>query len=145
MFPVSPVGGGGEMACVSVVSLEFSLLLLPPFISWFLTGVVPAKSSLSVFPHQAPKPAVLTHSMTWVGCQGSKPHFRGYPCSLWTLFHLLTVQASKYKARTAGKDTPCLCTQFKYNSCCAHTERGGETILSSRPKFSSSQKALEWP
>ncbi|XP_019386130.1 PREDICTED: sulfhydryl oxidase 1-like [Crocodylus porosus] len=50
---------------------------------------------------KAPKPAILTHTMTWVGCQGSKSHFRGYPCSLWILFHLLTVQASKYKAWAA--------------------------------------------
>ncbi|NXD16095.1 QSOX1 oxidase, partial [Nothocercus nigrocapillus] len=41
----------------------------------------------------APRPAVLPTNVTWVGCQGSEPHFRGYPCSLWTLFHLLTLQA----------------------------------------------------
>ncbi|XP_062437676.1 sulfhydryl oxidase 1 [Rhea pennata] len=41
----------------------------------------------------ASHPAVLPANVTWVGCQGSEPHFRGYPCSLWTLFHLLTVQA----------------------------------------------------
>ncbi|XP_062977580.1 sulfhydryl oxidase 1-like [Elgaria multicarinata webbii] len=29
---------------------------------------------------------------TWVGCQGSQPLLRGYPCSIWTLFHFLTVQ-----------------------------------------------------
>nr|CAH8830473.1 unnamed protein product [Trichobilharzia regenti] len=28
----------------------------------------------------------------FIGCRGSKPHFRGYPCGLWTLFHALTVQ-----------------------------------------------------
>uniref|UniRef100_H3CKK5 Sulfhydryl oxidase n=1 Tax=Tetraodon nigroviridis TaxID=99883 RepID=H3CKK5_TETNG len=28
----------------------------------------------------------------WVGCQGSRAGLRGYPCSLWTLFHILTVQ-----------------------------------------------------
>uniref|UniRef100_A0A8C3XUE8 Sulfhydryl oxidase n=1 Tax=Chelydra serpentina TaxID=8475 RepID=A0A8C3XUE8_CHESE len=41
-------------------------------------------------------PAVLSNNVTWVGCQGSKLHFRGYPCSLWTLFHLLTVQATRH-------------------------------------------------
>jgi thiol oxidase len=35
----------------------------------------------------------LPSTMTWVACQGSSPEFRGYPCSLWTIFHLLTVQA----------------------------------------------------
>ena len=29
----------------------------------------------------------------WVGCRGSQPQFRGYPCSLWQLFHSLTVGA----------------------------------------------------
>ena len=33
--------------------------------------------------------------MNWVGCQGSEPHFRGFPCSLWILFHFLTVQAAQ--------------------------------------------------
>ncbi|CAB0041150.1 unnamed protein product [Trichogramma brassicae] len=28
---------------------------------------------------------------TWIGCKGSKPNFRGYPCGLWTMFHTLTV------------------------------------------------------
>ncbi|NXJ77179.1 QSOX1 oxidase, partial [Trogon melanurus] len=46
-----------------------------------------------------PCPCVLQASLptnvTWVGCQGSEPHFRGYPCGLWTVFHLLTIQASQ--------------------------------------------------
>ncbi|XP_071444814.1 sulfhydryl oxidase 2-like [Hetaerina americana] len=29
----------------------------------------------------------------WKGCRGSKPHFRGYPCSLWQMFHTLTVNS----------------------------------------------------
>ncbi|NXQ79824.1 QSOX1 oxidase, partial [Nyctibius grandis] len=43
----------------------------------------------------APHPAMLPTNVTWVGCQGSEPHFRGYPCGLWTVFHLLTVQAAQ--------------------------------------------------
>ncbi|KAM6166504.1 sulfhydryl oxidase 1 isoform 2-T2 [Erethizon dorsatum] len=42
--------------------------------------------------------AVLTKKVNWVGCQGSEPHFRGFPCSLWILFHSLTVQASQQSA-----------------------------------------------
>ncbi|CAJ1069551.1 sulfhydryl oxidase 2 [Xyrichtys novacula] len=34
----------------------------------------------------------LGSELRWVGCQGSRPGLRGYPCSLWTLFHVLTVQ-----------------------------------------------------
>ncbi|XP_045392101.1 sulfhydryl oxidase 1 isoform X2 [Lemur catta] len=41
--------------------------------------------------------AVLAEKVNWVGCQGSEPHFRGFPCSLWLLFHLLTVQAARHK------------------------------------------------
>ncbi|KAJ8397159.1 hypothetical protein AAFF_G00010130 [Aldrovandia affinis] len=36
----------------------------------------------------------LSDRLQWVGCQGSRPELRGYPCSLWTLFHTLTVQAA---------------------------------------------------
>ncbi|XP_053360887.1 sulfhydryl oxidase 1 [Clarias gariepinus] len=35
----------------------------------------------------------LPKVVRWVGCQGSKQHYRGYPCGMWTLFHTLTVQA----------------------------------------------------
>lgn len=38
---------------------------------------------------------MLPTNVTWVGCQGSESHFRGYPCGLWTVFHLLTVQAAQ--------------------------------------------------
>lgn len=34
----------------------------------------------------------LGAEVRWVGCQGSRVGLRGYPCSLWTLFHVLTVQ-----------------------------------------------------
>jgi hypothetical protein len=27
----------------------------------------------------------------WIGCRGSKPMYGGYPCSVWTLWHTLTV------------------------------------------------------
>ncbi|XP_029905071.1 sulfhydryl oxidase 1 [Myripristis murdjan] len=37
--------------------------------------------------------AALPEGVRWVGCQGSKPYFRRYPCGVWTLFHVLTVQA----------------------------------------------------
>ncbi|XP_009945413.1 PREDICTED: sulfhydryl oxidase 1-like, partial [Leptosomus discolor] len=51
----------------------------------------------------ASHPAVLPTNVTWVGCQGSEPHFRGYPCGLWTIFHLLTVQAAQ---RGPDKELP---------------------------------------
>ncbi|KAM9358276.1 sulfhydryl oxidase 1 [Symphorus nematophorus] len=41
---------------------------------------------------QSPDTA-LPDGVRWVGCQGSQPHLRRYPCGVWTLFHVLTVQA----------------------------------------------------
>lgn len=41
------------------------------------------------------KNAVLMPHVNFVWCQGSKPEFRGFPCSVWTLFHLLTVRAAQ--------------------------------------------------
>ncbi|KAM7011990.1 LOW QUALITY PROTEIN: sulfhydryl oxidase 1 [Tautogolabrus adspersus] len=35
----------------------------------------------------------LPEGVRWVGCQSSQSHLRRYPCGLWTLFHVLTVQA----------------------------------------------------
>nr|XP_015826804.2 sulfhydryl oxidase 1 [Nothobranchius furzeri] len=46
-------------------------------------------------PHTA-----LPEGVRWVGCQGSQPHFRRYPCGVWTLFHVLSVQANS----TGGSD-----------------------------------------
>ncbi|XP_071777874.2 sulfhydryl oxidase 1 [Centroberyx gerrardi] len=43
----------------------------------------------------------LPEGVRWVGCQGSKPHFRRYPCGVWTLFHVLTAQA-----KTSGGSEP---------------------------------------
>ncbi|KAM5147761.1 sulfhydryl oxidase 1 [Mantella aurantiaca] len=48
------------------------------------------------------KDAVLAPQVNFVWCQGSKPGYRGFPCTVWTLFHLLTVQA--FELRTADSD-----------------------------------------
>lgn len=33
----------------------------------------------------------LPSEIEWRHCKGSSPNYRGYPCSLWTIFHVLTV------------------------------------------------------
>uniref|UniRef100_A0A8C1XLA0 Sulfhydryl oxidase n=1 Tax=Cyprinus carpio TaxID=7962 RepID=A0A8C1XLA0_CYPCA len=51
----------------------------------------------------------LSEQVQWVGCQGSSVALRGYPCSLWTLFHVLTVQAANRPdalANTGFEDDP---------------------------------------
>ncbi|KAM6170140.1 sulfhydryl oxidase 2 [Rhynchocyon petersi] len=44
----------------------------------------------------------LTDKIKWVGCQGSRPELRGYPCALWKLFHTLTVQAAAHPEALVG-------------------------------------------
>ncbi|XP_038601593.1 sulfhydryl oxidase 2 [Tachyglossus aculeatus] len=46
----------------------------------------------------------LTHHVQWVGCQGSRPELRGYPCSLWKLFHSLSVQAALWPEALINTD-----------------------------------------
>ncbi|TKS74429.1 Sulfhydryl oxidase 1 [Collichthys lucidus] len=47
---------------------------------------------------QSPDTA-LPEGVRWVGCQGSQPHLRRFPCGMWTLFHVLTVQAKSTSPR----------------------------------------------
>lgn len=49
---------------------------------------------------QSPQ-SFLPTKQEWMGCRGSKPNFRGYPCSLWTLFHTLTVEAYNRRNKTS--------------------------------------------
>jgi len=37
----------------------------------------------------------------WRHCNGSRPEFRGYPCGLWSLFHVMTV--NEYKSSKDNK------------------------------------------
>lgn len=58
------------------------------FSSFFYIFQANLKSKRGVTVHPLPRKA------TWVACSGSEPHYRGYPCSLWTLFHTLTVNCN---------------------------------------------------
>ena len=44
--------------------------------------------------------ALLPNREKYIACAGSKPIYRGFPCSKWQLWHLLTIQAFK-----TGPDT----------------------------------------
>ncbi|XP_046654495.1 sulfhydryl oxidase 1-like [Daphnia pulicaria] len=60
----------------------------------------------------------------WVGCRGSRPNLRGYPCSLWTTFHTLTVNyALKQSDDTSNEPNLILQAMkgfIKYFFGCAH-------------------------
>ncbi|KAF0990237.1 hypothetical protein HZS_6221 [Henneguya salminicola] len=34
-------------------------------------------------------------NQTWITCKGSDPTYRGYPCSLWLSFHIMTVKCER--------------------------------------------------
>lgn len=44
---------------------------------------------------------VFLSKQGWLGCRGSRPEYRGYPCGLWTMFHTLTVFAELKKTATS--------------------------------------------
>uniref|UniRef100_UPI0020223CD3 sulfhydryl oxidase 2 n=1 Tax=Myodes glareolus TaxID=447135 RepID=UPI0020223CD3 len=85
----------------------------------------------------------LTSHIKWVGCQGSRLELRGYPCSLWKLFHTLTVQASIHPEALVGtgfEDDPQAVLQtirryihtfFGCKECGEHFEEMAKESLSS--------------
>nr|XP_022907868.1 sulfhydryl oxidase 1-like [Onthophagus taurus] len=46
---------------------------------------------------------LFSSSENWLGCEGSSPEHRGYPCGLWKMFHFLTVNAAELSTE---KDKP---------------------------------------
>ncbi|VDM59878.1 unnamed protein product [Angiostrongylus costaricensis] len=40
----------------------------------------------------------LSKKIQWLACAGSKPNLRGYTCGLWTLAHVISVEAYKIEA-----------------------------------------------
>uniref|UniRef100_A0A7M4FVB4 Sulfhydryl oxidase n=1 Tax=Crocodylus porosus TaxID=8502 RepID=A0A7M4FVB4_CROPO len=91
-----------------------------------------------------PNPAVLTNDVTWVGCQGSEPRYRGYSCSIWTLFHLLTVQASWHSAQNAevlGAMRGYVHYFFGCETCSEHFE---EMAAESMDQVKSLDEAILW-
>ncbi|KAH8852433.1 Sulfhydryl oxidase 1 [Schistosoma japonicum] len=80
----------------------------------------------------------------FIACNGSKPHFRGYPCGLWTLFHALTVEqyllsssSPDYQvdsvAHALGRFVPqffsCTYCAFHFALNTANLAKPGESIL----------------
>lgn len=70
------------------------------FISDLYTFVMETKEELSAqefemkLKHIAEKYQPIFSSNSYVGCIATKPNSRGYTCSLWQLFHYMTVQAA---------------------------------------------------
>ncbi|XP_003700588.3 sulfhydryl oxidase 2 [Megachile rotundata] len=50
----------------------------------------------------------------WVGCKGSKEGYRGYPCGLWTMFHMLTVNYAIIRKSTEHEPRKILEAMYGY-------------------------------
>ncbi|XP_066481980.1 sulfhydryl oxidase 1 [Tiliqua scincoides] len=91
--------------------------------------------------------ARLPKEPIWVGCQGSKPRYRGYPCALWTLFHLLTVQEAlrNPKYYTPSEVLPTMRAYVRYffgcRECADHFEG---MAAESMNKVKNKDEAILW-
>ncbi|XP_069497555.1 sulfhydryl oxidase 1 [Ambystoma mexicanum] len=91
--------------------------------------------------------AVLVANTTWVWCQGTRPHFRGFPCALWTLFHVLTVQSAVNQPQDAdalevlGAMRGYVKNFFGCRECAAHFESMASKSIG---KVSSRDEAVVW-
>lgn len=89
--------------------------------------------------------AVLPEGVQWVGCQGSQPHFRGYPCGVWTLFHTLTVQAKEQSSSDPREVLQAMRSYvssfFGCRSCATHFERMAQDSMD---QVTSLSKAVLW-
>ncbi|XP_072746521.1 sulfhydryl oxidase 2 [Anoplolepis gracilipes] len=48
-------------------------------------------SQLAKTTEEEMSPVYSAPAHQWIGCKGSTNSYRGYPCGLWTMFHMLTV------------------------------------------------------
>lgn len=100
-IPISAIDGPKLLALKNYLAL---LQKLYPFgkkgrdFIKFIRDSIEEKSSVSGKQFQAILTSAETNlqplfseNLNWVGCKGSSEKFRGYPCGLWSMFHMLTV------------------------------------------------------
>lgn len=95
------------------------------------------------------KDAYLPDKIEWISCKGSRPKYRGYPCSLWMLFHSLTVSAYKqnkndisvppYRVLLAVSDY--IHYFFGCNECSHNFQKMASTMLS---EVSTVEESVLW-
>lgn len=79
----------------------------------------------------------------WVHCAGSQPQLRGYPCGLWTMFHVMTVAEYRHNPASNNHQVLPLMRQFithffSCEECSNHFEKISRRLKSSlvRPESS---------
>ncbi|XP_078686519.1 sulfhydryl oxidase 1-like [Branchiostoma floridae x Branchiostoma belcheri] len=74
----------------------------PPGVSTFLHNIntrlqqIKTKMTYKEWAQMLDEHEDVLGEVRWVECRGSQPHGRGYSCSLWLLFHTLTVQQAAH-------------------------------------------------
>ncbi|KFP03538.1 Sulfhydryl oxidase 2, partial [Calypte anna] len=141
---------------VTVSAKFFPLSLFPPF-SFSVNlplDKIPYDAILDLVNNKMRISGIfLAKKIQWVGCQGSRPELRGYTCSLWKLFHTLTVQAAlrpKALMNTGLEDNPQIVLQvmrryihhfFGCKACAQHFEEMAKESLDSVQTL---DKAVLW-
>ncbi|XP_026201552.1 sulfhydryl oxidase 1 isoform X2 [Anabas testudineus] len=87
----------------------------------------------------------LPEGERWVGCQGSQPHLRRYPCGMWTLFHVLTVQAKSMESTDCKEVLSAMRSYvrsfFGCRECAEHFENMATEVVT---EVSTLQSAVIW-
>ena len=88
-----------------------------------------------------------TTSTSWVGCLGSDPKFRGYPCSLWQTFHSLTVGALLADEMELGDGVAKAIADYVYHFfTCRHcADHFGEEIQKNKVESQNNNTFPVWP
>lgn len=62
---------------------------------------------------------VYSTILEWIGCQGSSSNYRGFTCSLWTIFHTLTVASAGKNSDDASEVLRAMLGYVKHFFGCA--------------------------
>ncbi|KAM9832347.1 sulfhydryl oxidase 1 [Neosynchiropus ocellatus] len=89
--------------------------------------------------------AALPEGVRWVACQGTQHHTRRYPCGMWTLFHVLTVQA-KSAAASAPQEVLGAFRSYidKFFGCRPCAEHFENMAMESLARVNSMSEAVLW-
>ena len=101
---------------------------------------------------EAGEVGVLPPEQPYVGCKGSQMKYRGYPCALWQLFHVLLVNAYEIENRNPSVD-PLEVLQsihdyikhfFTCRSCSTHFQKMYTTSPTAHDYVNSPKDAIMW-
>ena len=88
-----------------------------------------------------------TPNGAWIGCKGSKPFHGGYPCSLWTLWHVLTVN-QKFEEKPPSRVLDAMLGYVKHffgcEDCVRHFQQTAEDGQAIQKEVKSKNSSILW-